>query len=489
MSQIDISNIINVSITNTPQGVGVRNVNNLLLLTNEKPNNYDVYRSYVSASAVAEDYGTDSLTTKMATAIFAQTPNILTGKGRLNITPMKSAVSATSGKSTTVNLTSELSAITAVGDGDLRVTINSVINDLANLDFTGATTLEDVAAVMGSRLIDAEVKALNNTLIFTSKKVGSSSAVTISALSGGSGTDLAGASYFDSANATETVGSNSSGESVLEAITRIDGGVPFTGVMTSLDLEDAAISTIAAFIQARDNLFLHHAASTQDIAGIVKTIKDASQKKTRLLLYTKSIADANIMKAAYAGRAFSVNMDGSQLAQTMHLKSLSNITPDTGISQTLYDLAKTNGCDIYVDYGVPAICSTGGNDYFDNQYSNLAIKFALTTAGFNFLRQTNTKVPQTEEGMNGLKSAYSVVCEQFVKNGFIAGGSWTSSETFGDPEIFKENILRKGFYVYSLPITQQNSTEREARKAPLVQIALKRSGAIHESDVIAIINP
>jgi len=61
--------------------------------------------------------------------------------------------------------------------------------------------------------------------------------------------------------------------------------------------------------------------------------------------------------------------------------------------------------------------STGGNDHFDNPYSDLALKFALETAAFNFLRQTNTKVPQTESGMNGLKNAYTQVLERFIRNG------------------------------------------------------------------------
>jgi hypothetical protein len=116
------------------------------------------------------------------------------------------------------------------------------------------------------------------------------------------------------------------------------------------------------------------------------------------------------------------------------------------------------------------------------------LKFALEAAGFNYLRQTNTKVPQTEPGMNGLKAAYANICQQFVRNGCMAPGSWTSSETFGDPQIFVNNILTQGFYIYSLPVAQQNATDRDARIAPLVQIAIKRAGAIQTGNVIVIVN-
>lgn len=134
------------------------------------------------------------------------------------------------------------------------------------------------------------------------------------------------------------------------------------------------------------------------------------------------------------------------------------------------------------------VFSTGANDYFDNEYANLALKFALQTAGFNYLAQTNTKVPQTEQGMNGLKAAYIAVMEQFVNNGELAPGAWDSSQTFGDPQTFLNNILQKGYYVFSEPVAQQSGAARDTRQAPLVQIAAKRAGAIQSSNVIVIVN-
>ena len=120
--------------------------------------------------------------------------------------------------------------------------------------------------------------------------------------------------------------------------------------------------------------------------------------------------------------------------------------------------------------------------------TDLALKFALETAGFNYLRQTNTKIPQTEPGMNGLKAAYAGVCQQFVRCGEIAPGQWNSPETFGDPQIFNNNINAQGYYIYSLPVAQQLPVNRNARQAPLVQIAIKRAGAIQTGNVIVLVN-
>ena len=493
MAILPITNIINVTITNTPQGLSEKNVNSLALFTHEASESLEPYTVYVSANQVATDYGTSSLTARMANAIFAQTPNIRTGNGRLVIIPMQAAVSALPGDFTSANISANLESILAVDAGDLRVTINGVNYDLTGLDFTNAEDFEDVATILQGRLVAATVESFeesgNSGIKITSKKVGTSSTVTLAAVPGGSGTALNGSGYFNAVGGTSASGSNSSGESLEDAIARMDGSVGFVPLMTTLSLEDDALEDASDYVQGLDKMLHYASANIQDIAGIGTTIQQSGNRKTRFKLYTNSIEDAKLMNAAYAGRAHSVNFSGSLTSQTMNLKQLATITPDDGITQTTYGQAELAGVDLYVSYdGVPSVFSTGGNNFFDNPYSDLALKFALETAGFNYLRQTNTKVPQTENGMNGLKSAYSLVCERFVRNGCVAAGSWTTSETFGDPEIFRNNVLTKGYYIYSLPIVLQSSVEREDRIAPLVQIAIKRAGAIHHSDVIVLVN-
>jgi hypothetical protein len=490
MSQISVDNVINVSITDTPSGLTEKNVNSLILLTHEQPAGLDSYIVAIAPSTVIEQYGTNSVTAKMANAVFAQSPNLRTGKGRLIVAPMQAATPATAGRTTTADLTAVLAAILAVTDGFLRVTVNAVNYDLTGINFASAETWADIAKVLQAKLPVAVVTATANGIRIDSKKVGTTSAVVFGNIPGPpAGTNLNGAGFFNGATATNVAGTNSSGETVLQAIARLDGSVGCVGVMTSLDLEDAVVTATANAIQSMDKLFFHHFASPTDIAGFATANKAAGNKKTRPLLHTNSIAAANLYKAAYAGRALSVNFSGSFTAQTMNLKQLATIQPGDGITQTLYEAAKVAGIDIYVSYdGVPSVLSTGGNDFFDNQYCDLALKFALQTGGFNYLRQTNTKVPQTEKGMDGLKSAYAQVMERFIRNGSVAPGQWTSSETFGDPVIFNNNILTRGYYIYSLPIVQQAATEREQRIAPLCQIAVKRAGAIHSDDVIVLIN-
>lgn len=483
---IPLTNIINVSITNVPQGLQVPSVNSIALFTNETPSNIDDYRIYLEPSSVATDYGTNSETAEFANLIFSQSPNILTGGGRLVIIPLQSSISATQGDFTTADLASNLSNLQSIADGDIRIVLNGNNVDLTNLDFTNASSLIDIAKIIQKKLTDVIVEVVGNTIKFSSKKVGLASTVDVVQLPTGSGSDLSGASLLNVAGGVDTAGTNSSGETIEDAIARTEQSVQYVGAFTNLQIEDAKISTIATAVQAKDKLFFHHFASTEDLDGICTTIKDASQTKTRCLFYSVSPQEANKMKAAYVGRANSVNFSGSNTAQTMFNKTLAGITPDVAVNQTILIKAETAGADLYGSVnGLGVVFSNGANDFFDNVYNQIWFKFAMEVAGFNYLRQTNTKIPQTEKGMDGLKAALAKVCQTGVNNGIIGTGlTWNSPETFGNPDDFRRNITDAGYYIYSLPIAQQSQAEREARQAPLVQTAIKFAGAIHSVDII-----
>ena len=490
MTDLPISNFVNVSILTTPSGLTETNVNSIGLFTTENPLIAEDYGIYISPSQVANSYGTNSVTAKMADALFAQSPNIRSGNGQLVILPLlDTAVNATQGKVQTPDISANLASLIAVSSGDLRVTLNGTVLNYTGINLTTATTLAGVAAILQKFITDAVVTSNATTITVTSKKNGTASTVALGAVSGGSGTDLSGVSYLKGGTATATAGTASSGETINQAITRTEGLVSYTAVMTNLEMDDTVIASTADFIQARDLLFYHHFSSSSDIAGIATTIKNSADKKTRSLLYTPSLSTANIMKAGYVGRLHSVDFTGSNTVSTMHLKQLASVLVDDGITQTMLTNSNIAGIDTFAKYkGVPCVFSTGGNDFADNQYVTLALKTGLETAIFNTLRQTNTKVPQTEAGMNSLAASIAKICEQFVRNGTIAPNEWNSSDTFGNPEIFRENIRNKGYYIWWTPIKLQNSTDRELRKAPLIQVAVKYAGAIHYVNTIVNIN-
>ena len=366
---LEISNVIQISVSASPVGLAAYNPNNLIIFTDEQPivNTVGAYEAYVSPAAVAADWGANSQAYAQAFAVFSQSPNILNGGGVLLI---------------------------ANDNNSVETAYNAVIQS-----------------------------------------------------------------------------------------------VYFNGVLTTHAVDNAV--TFASMIQAAgDKMWIRPSNSVADVTGVFSDVLNAGQYATRCLLYTTNSVDAYEMGAAYAGKAFSSNFDASNGTKTMNLKQLTNITPDSGITQTIYGQCATAGVDCYVQYGtVPAVASNGANKFFDQVYNLIWFVNALKVAGFNMLLQVGSKIPQTEAGMSLLKDAYRRVCEQALSNAYVAPGTWTGAERFGNTEDMLQNIIERGYYIYSAPVATQATADRQARKAPLIQIAIKEAGAVHSSNVVINVNP
>ncbi len=374
MAQLQITNVIDISVSATPRGIGAYNTSNLAIFSSETPDPVfdDGFKIYLEPTEVGTDFGTDSETYAMALAVFSQQPNILAGGGYLVVIPLEP-----------------------------------------------------------SETLDA-------------------------------------------------------------AVTRTSDLVQYFGLMsTTIESEDDMLAA-AAVVQALNKIafFVQRLAGSIDPGGSLDMLTTGGFSQSRGLYYgADNDADALGMQAAYAGRALSVNFSGSNTTLTMNLKDLIGVQPDPSMTQTLYNKAEAAGADIYASIqGVPKVICFGANHYFDQVYNLRWFVGALQVNGFNYLAQASTKVPQTETGMDGLKGAYRQVCEQAVSNQYAAPGAWTSPTTFGNQADLLANVLQLGYYIYSQPIVQQSQVDRAARKAPLVQIALKEAGAIQTSSVIVNVN-
>jgi len=486
---VPLSYTINVSVSTTPKGLGEYNTNTICLLTNEAPLSSNPYIWAVNAQDAINEYGTDSLTAKMAQALFTPVPNLRTGNGQVLIFPY-TATNATAGSTTTIAITdSIIAAIKGVsGLFDLTVTIDTVDYTCSGLNLSKISTVQDIIDVLNNQYLDCDIAiADTNKIKFTSRTYGTSSAVALKATAAGSGTDLYGSSYLNGASQVTATGTAQTGTTLSTALAQAEEVGYFGGVLTTQIMDNAGIQAAASAIQAKDHIYYEGVQSLKNIGTLGAAIKAAGDTKTRLL--AKTDEGANICKqaiATYATIAQSTNYSGANTALTMNLKELTGIKPDGNINSTYYNLAKTNGVDIYATTeGLSCVYSFDNGYYTDDATNLLWLKKALEVSGFNYLRKTNTKIPQTESGMVGLKNAYETVCTQGVRNGVIGEGlKWNDSIPFGDPEDFQRNIQEKGYYIYSLPIAEQSQAEREQRIAPVVQIAIKLSGAIHSSNLI-----
>lgn len=431
------------------------------------------YSIYNEPTTVATDFGTSSATFLMADAIFSQQPNILNGNGQLIVIlrhvgtqTLTFSADATGGAfeiEFNGNTTSSLAWDATANDVQTAL---QALPGLSQCTVSGsiATELLTITGIYGSSLMIIPV----NTLVVGTVPV------------------------------TVTPAVVSAGETYAAAITRTQGIVQYFGVMptdTVADLGQTDVLAAAAIILPLNliGFFVSYSQSDIEPGGILDLLTSGTFTNSRGLYYSDSSSNgftALQMMAAYAGRGLSVNFNGSNTTLTMNLKQLLGIQPDPNMTQNIWNLAKAAGADIYVSYqGDPAVVSNGANKFFDAVYNLQWFIGALQVSGYNYLAQSATKVPQTEQGMDGLKGSYRTVCQQAVANQYSAPGTWTSSTTFGNQQLFFQNIGQYGYYIYSQPISQQLAAARQARQAPLVQIALKEAGAIQESAVLVYVNP
>lgn len=476
MAQLPITNIITISVTQTSPGLAAYNTSNLGLFTDEAPNLMTFgtagYANYLDPTQVGLDFGTSSRTYQMANAIFSQQPNILNGNGQLVVILMTNGIDHVAFSGTPASGTFEF---------------------VYNANPTAAINWNDSAAVIQTKL--RAVAGLSQVLVTGSM------ATTLDVQLAGIYSPLALTTTANTlqtsapAAITITITTPTAAETIQAAITRTKDLVQYFGVIVDEALNvigQTNLLAAAAVIQALNKIAFFVSHSSADIApgGMLDLLRTGSLTQTRGLYYGDS-SDLNdvLMMAAYAGRALSTNFNGSNTTSTMHLKVLAGIQPDPTITQTLLNEAVAAGADTYISIqGVPAIYCSGQNLFFDRVYNVLWFVGALQIAGFNFLAQSATKVPQTESGMDGFKGALRTVCEQAVTNQYSAPGNWTSANTFGNPTQLIANVAQRGYYIYSGPISQQSVAARQARQAPLVQIALQEAGAIQSASIIVTVN-
>lgn len=498
--QIPLSYVVNVATIPATQGLKPLQLGTILILTEDAPvtpltGDYLLTRNATNAYNY---FGTESITAKMVNAIFSQNPNILNADGYVVIAPYAPdsiVTPATSGTLTTPSLTANLESILAVTDGYFKVTLNG--NDeqtIASLDFTSAQSLEGVAEILNAELTGVTVTATENTLVFTSDLAGATSSVEIS-IGTGTGTSLYGSSYFDIENATTTQGTGAvyKSETTAEAITRIQHQIYTEGIVTTKDLGSTEAIEASNLVESMPNniLFLTDINTTTfDSDGLFYALQN--NKNTRKLLYLTGATDtdkkqnAKLFACALASRGLSVNYAGSNSTITMTYKDLSGVIVDTNIDETILSKCEQYGADVYCSIeGLAKVVSfKQGGLYFDQLTNQIWLRTTVQTTVANLLFTTRTKIPQTTQGVNTIVNAVISVLNQGVINGMIAPGEWNSPDTFGVYEDFIRNIRTQGYYVYFTPIAEQSQADREARKCPVISIAVKEAGAIEHANII-----
>jgi hypothetical protein len=483
-----LDTIINVSVTSVPQGLANFKLANFCIFTTEASatqmqNTVEIYRSYAD---VTKEFGTNSETAKMASAIFSATLQLSSAEGSLMIYKMTvGTTNATGATFTTIPITTTVfNNLKAESNASIGVNLNGNTFQISNLNFTTIQNNSDIVKMLQKKLVDVEVSLTSsNEILFKTRKIGGTTGITFT--SGTTGADLTASTLLDISNGTAGGGSGASGQSLIDAVNDAKQTHFFLGFATNLRMEDALVESTSTAVQAiGDKIFFYATSTTEDFDvsnSFAKRIADKNETKTRITYHP---TQANEIACAIATWTVAVNMNGTNTATTIHLKELNGISPVSYNPDAL-----DCGIDLYtiVQGGKNAVLASSVNDFVDNVFTDIGIKFYMQVEVFNVLATTNTKIPQTEKGIAAITSAQQKVFERYRTVGYIAPGTWNSPQTIGDNrDLQLQQVAQNGYFIYNTPLSLQPQADREDRKFPLSQSVAKRAGAFHSGNIIII---
>ncbi len=287
---------------------------------------------------------------------------------------------------------------------------------------------------------------------------------------------------------TLATGEAGAAEKLMDAVNAVMGYTNWygLGIADKEDIADDDWLKVAAAVEA-SGVSRILAITTSDPATMDATSTTDLAYKLKAAKYGRTFvqySSSNKYAALSAfGRAFTVNFNGSNTTITLKFKQEPGITYETLTTDQAAALDARN-CNVFVFYqNDTAILQQGvmsSGDFFDERHGLDWLQNYVQTNLYNLLYTSTTKVPQTDAGVTRLLSNVEQSMDQSVTNGLVAAGVWN-----GGPigQLDSGDTLTKGYYVYAQPISEQAQADREARKAPVIQVACKLAGAVHFADV------
>lgn len=489
---LPVSNIVNVQVVMSPVAAQSRNFGSLLILGDSGViDTTERLRLYNTISAVAADFGTSAPEYLAAALYFGQSPQpstLYVGKWARTATP------ATLHGGILSSAAQALSLFTAVSAGAFGITIGGSVQTITGVNLSSAANLNAVAAAVTAKLSGATCvwNATLGRFEITTTATGSAASITF-ATAPGSGVDLAVLMGLESTQGGSVV-AGIVAETLATAIAQLaDMSNDWYGLTIASSTMPSSSDYLAAagFIEAASPARIFGITmQTTDVLNSALSTDLASQLKASafertFIQYSSSSAYA---AASIFGRAFTVNFNGSNTTLTIKFKQEPGVAVETLPSSQAATLDAKN-CNVFVKYNNDTSIIQQGvmsNGYFfDEVHGTDWLQNAIQTAVYNLLYTSGTKIPQTDAGVSMILTTIAQVMEQAVANGLVAPGVWSAA---GFGALNMGDTLSKGYYLYAPPVATQLAADRQARKAPVIQAAIKLAGAIHFANVIVDVN-
>jgi len=492
-TMLSVSRLVEVDVSLSPQAAANRPFGILMIVgDSDVISAFERYRSYNDIDSVAADFGTTAPEYLAAELYFGQLPKPETLMiGRWLQSQTKAFIKGgalTAGEKIMTNWT-----VIETGAAQFVTDFGTIA--AGPLDFSETVDLNGVAEIISDALAPhATCTYDGSAFTITSSTEGVTSTVGY-AIAPVSGLDISGLLKLTFALANAPVAGRNVETPVECAAELANRTGQWFGLMFAAD---AAITTTEHLAVAA----LCEAASPSRVYGI--TCTDSRILDTNMGIYSGDAPDYDIPAvflpymykhtviqystnkyavASLIGRAFSVNFTGNNTVITLMYKQEPGVVAEY-LTSTQADNLASKRCNVFVMYqNNTAIIQNGvmsGPCWIDEMQIMCWYQDYTQTAIYNALYTSATKVPQTDIGSNQIVTVAGQCAQQAVANGAAyPGGVWTST---GFGNLKTGDVMPAGYYIYVQPMALQNQADREARKMPVMQQAIKLAGAIHTVD-------
>lgn len=462
---ISIGTFVGVNITVAPKAAAKKGFGTLVFVT---PNADflvagERYRPYDSFEAVQVDAPSGEVY-EAAKAYYSQNP-----------TPLKFIVCGVFGTERPAELTGgtveTLSNLKLITAGGFTIAVNGIPVDVSNVDLSGITTESDVVAILqpslgstttisyasGKFKLTNAASGLESTLAFPTAEAEN--------LATSLGLVQARGATIINGNAKETP-AQALGQFVLKSY---DG---YGIVLDKVYRDTADAVAVAEWAEAAKKVFFN---TTNDpttlLLGDLGKNCQAMELKNKSLMRTLTSYSSHpeqYPSASVAGRAFTVNFEGTDTTITLMYKKLPTITvEDLGPSE--YAAIVEKNCNAFLDVGGNSMYATSimaNGNWFDTVHGTDWMQNHMETGVFNLVYQT-PKVPYTDVGVGMVVQRMEKTFRQAIRNGLIAPGTTTDGE-----------YLPQGFKIMAVPVAEVDAADKGARLYRGLTFKCTGSGAI-----------
>lgn len=500
---LSIKEVINAQILPQAAAAQRRDLSMIAIFTSEVGEAFaDASTRYVFVADpqdVANLFGSDSNAYKAAQSLFSARPKLKRAMiARFAKEQQEIVATANALKGST--LSAGINAFKAITDGAVTLNVGGKETALSSMNFSAAIDFTDIAEVINSELPeDLNLQAIwdevGHRFIIQAKTAGAYPATRMGyATEPSQGVYIGNMLKWEDGQATIFTGKAAmtvKAESPSEALHYLENqyqnwyGVYFADVLTDEQLDDAHTWVTSADLKVMAYTATRDEQIEWNNDNLLKKLFDNSSG--RLMVQFNKTGDDHAA-AELLAIAVSTLWQGQNTAKTVKFKQQTSVRSDDRVTQNEAQKCKRLGINFYTDYDGINMLAEGtmlGGTFIDEVMGLDAFTDACQKQAFTTLQAEPTKVPQTDKGQARLIGSLVVIGNEFVRNGFLAGGIWRGNDV---GELTYNDRLDDGFYFYSDSFDTQSTADREARKMMPIMCAIKLAGAGHSADLLIQFN-